>query len=125
MPVWERYSEKIKFTYRDSVVWEKHTVDKGIISKVIRDVESQSVNQEKLYNEFTDPVVALQDEDWRLPESAEKIFYSAYNLICALVEKDKSSEYFYLSINQAIDVIDAEKVLSEDEIKEILEENKK
>jgi hypothetical protein len=125
LPVWDNFSEKGKLTYRDSMVWQKHTVDKDIISKVIGEAEKPEGKFEKLYNEFTDPITAIQDDDWKPPASAGKIFYSAYNLLNAILTEDgDSSKYYYTSINQSIDVIDSEKLLSEEEIKEILKEFK-
>jgi hypothetical protein len=135
MPVWEKFSETGKLTYRDSTVWMKHHVDKYLLQNVIKEVEIISENSDKsetadpsekiinLYNDFSDPVTAIQDDDWKLPGPAEKIFFSVYNLLSAIVLKDESKEgesSYYVSINQAIDVIDSEKLLSEEEIKLIL-----
>jgi len=125
LPVWKNFSEKGKLTYRDSVVWQKHNVDRDIISKVIGEAEKPEGKFNKLYDEFTDPIIAIQDDDWKPPASAEKIFYSTYNLLNAILTEDgDSAKYYCTSINQSLDVIDSEKLLSEEEIKDILKEFK-
>jgi hypothetical protein len=137
LPVWEKFCEKGKLTYRDSTVWMKHNVDKNLLQDAIKEAENIPENFDELktngfggriknlYDDFTDPITAIHDEDWKLPESAEKIFFSVYNLLTAIIFKDENDtgeSNYYISINQAIDVIDSEKLLSEEEIKLILEE---
>lgn len=76
-----------------------------------------------MYKDFSDPVTALQDDDWELPCAVEKIFYSAYNLLNAIIFGDENTNgesSYYISANMAIDVIDSEKFITEEEIKSIL-----
>jgi hypothetical protein len=135
LPVWEKYSKKNKLTYRDSIVLLKHSVNKNLLHDVISEAEdilnnldsSKTVEGKEriktLYKDFSDPVTALQDDDWELPRDVEKIFYSAYNLLNAIIFGDENTNgesSYYISANMAIDVIGSEKFITEEEIKSIL-----
>jgi hypothetical protein len=135
LPVWNKYAEKNKLTYRDSIVWIKHNVDKNLLQITIDEIGKHLESSEPIlkiksneiltinYQNFIDPITAIQDDDWKLPAAVEKIFFSVYNLLNAILNTDDNSvNYYYTSINQAIDVIDSEKLLSEEEIKLILSE---
>jgi hypothetical protein len=139
-PVWEKFCDKGKLSYRDSTAWMKHNVDGNLLKDVIKEFDNISDNLDvlkttgfndrimNLYNKFSDPIIAIQDEDWKLPKPTEKLFYSVYNLLTAIILKDENESgesNYYISINQAIDVIDSEKLISAEEIKLILEEFKK
>ena len=139
LPVWDKYVKKNKLTYRDSIVWLKHSVDKNLLQNVIEEAENILKNPDSklkidnierlknLHKEFSDPITAIQDKDWKLPVAAEKIFYSAYIFLNAILFNDENQlgeSYYYVSINQSIDVIDSEKLLTEEEIKSILENAK-
>ena len=133
LPVWNNYTEKHKLTYRDSVTRSKHNVDKNLLAEVIKVADEISNKPDEpinagvekriksLCNNFIDPIVALQDDDWKLPEPAEKIFYSAYNLLNAITSVNiERANYYFISINQVIEIIDSEKILNEEEIKSIM-----
>jgi hypothetical protein len=139
LPIWDEYAEGNILTYRDTVVGLTHTVPKQLLADSIKEVEIYLSTQKllrklknnskllKLYSYFGDPIVALWDSDWELPEPVQKIFYSVYNLLGSIVDKNKiSSEEtkIYVSINQAIDAIETSGRLSEDQIKEILKQAK-
>jgi hypothetical protein len=137
LPVWNKYVEKNKLIYRDSIVWMKHYVDKYLLKSTIDEIGKHLESSEpilkikrneiltKNYQNFIDPITAIQDDDWKLPAAVEKIFFSVYNLLNAIINtNDNSVKYYYTSINQAIDVIDSEKLLSEKEIKLIIEQYK-
>ncbi len=132
MPAWKRFAAKGKLSYRDSVVWMKHEVDADILENAVQCAEkyfSESeekkktkllIEAENLLKEFEEPVTAMQDDDWKLPQAAEKFFYSVFNLLNALTCPDDRARYFYVSINQAIDAVESAGLLSEEEIKSIL-----
>ena len=80
-----------------------------------------------LNNQFLDPIIAIEDDDWKLPDDVLKIFYAVYNLIEAFSGRDKTvfgDSSIYISINQAIDSLETSKTLTEEEIKEILDKYK-
>jgi hypothetical protein len=73
--------------------------------------------------QFDDPIIALQDTDWELPNEVQKTFYAVYNLIDTLMGKKKTvfeESSIYVSINQAIDALETSKTLTFDEINKIL-----
>lgn len=72
--------------YIDSVVGMQHTIDRQLPRRVVEAIESSggippAAVVERLFTEISEPVVALQDDDWELPEDAELALYAAYNLL--------------------------------------------
>ncbi|MCX6318901.1 MAG: hypothetical protein NTW29_16600 [Bacteroidetes bacterium] len=130
LPLWEAYAAREELTYQDSVVGMKHSVEKELLEHTIDAVESFLANlksdQEKLLSysgDFTDPIVALQDGDWELPYGAEKVFYSVHNLLEAALGNEKTvfdEATIYVSINQSIDGLIHEQVMTEEEIRGVL-----
>jgi hypothetical protein len=130
LPIWEKYVDKVKvLEYTDTVVGMHHKVDHKIIeesielskSKLTQSLDSKRLK--KIQDDFSDPVVALQDLDWELPYCEESIFYAAYNLIEKLSGKEKSTfddELLYLVSNQTIDALTKAELYSFDEIKNTL-----
>jgi hypothetical protein len=139
LPIWDNYATNYKLSYRDSVVGLKHKVDKNILKNAIVEAETY-INLSKIkknidgknklteiLGHFDDPIVALQDTDWELPDEVEKTFYAVYNLIESLYGSEKTvfdDSTIYVSINQAIDALITSKTLTFDEINIILEEIK-
>lgn len=77
--------------------------------------------------QFRDPIVALQDLDWELPNEVERTFYAVHNLLDSLLGKEKTvvnEATIYVTINQAIEALESSNLLTEKEIREILYENK-
>ncbi len=137
LPVWNSYAEKNKLSYRDTVVGLTHSVDKKLLQNAIDTVgEYLHLNKLKkfidgkkelleLRRQFDDPIVALQDTDWELPDEVQKIFYAVYNLIDTLVGKEQTvfgDSTIYVSINQVLNALQTSKMLTVDEIKVILTE---
>lgn len=132
LPLWENYAYKNDLFYRDTVVGLPHSVDKKLLETTIDTIEKyQESNKLKktstgkgellrLRSLFDDPVVALQDNDWDLPDEIRLIFYSVYNLIDTFLGNDQSS--MYVSINQSVDALETSKVLTSDEIRKMLYE---
>ncbi len=135
LPEWEKFAKKPQnLSYFDTVVGLQHKVDKKIIHKTILISKNWLKNSnsklelEKLLETYVEPIVALQDEDWIIPQNIKLIFYSAYNLMCKLNGETKTifgENQTYLTVNQAIDAILKSKILSEYQIFEILEKHKK
>ena len=110
-----------------------HKVDSNLLAKTIISVEEYlSSNKSKvillnLRGQFEDPIVALQDTDWKLPGEVQTTFYSVFNLVEACLGKTKNSFgdlTIYVSINQAIESLEISKTLTSEEIKEILYDKK-
>ena len=132
LPIWGKFADKTKLSYRDSVVGLIHTVSKTLLIDTVNAVEIYlSSNKTKgkeglinLHEQFIDPEVALQDGDWELPDDVLKTFFAVFNLIEALIENETSTfdnSTIYVSINQAIDALESSKTLSFEEINKIIE----
>jgi len=139
LPIWDNYADKNDLSYRDTVVGMQHSVDRKLLLTTINAVEEylNSNKLKKIFNgkgkllelsrQFNDPIVALQDCDWELPDEVLKTFYSVHNLLDTLVEKEQTvfgESTIYVSINQAVDAIEKSKTLTFEEINEILNEIK-
>ena len=137
LPIWNKYAEVNYLTYRDSVVGMVHNVDKHLLENAINAIDQFihlnlfkrfSYKRYKLLNisnQFTDPVVALQDLDWELPNDVELVFYSTYNLMKAAIGQDSSAfgeSTIYISINQSIDALTETKMFSIEQIQKILDD---
>jgi len=128
LPIWDKYALKKKLTYRDSIVGIKHTIEKNLLLNTITAVESYLVSNDKhtllqLYSSFQEPIVALQDDDWELPNEVCKTFYSVYNLLKGVLENKENTfgeESLYVCVNQAIEATDTAKLLSIEVIKTML-----
>src|SRR5688572_7266621 len=131
LPIWDKYADNNILSYRDTVVGLSHTVPKQLLSDTINEIENRFATQKflriikdnskllKLYSYFDDPIVALQDSDWELPEQVKKTFYSVYNLIGSIIYKNITAideSRLYVSINQVIDAIKTADILSENQI---------
>lgn len=139
LPIWDNYADNNILSYRDTVVGLTHTVPKQLLSNTINEIENHFATQKlsriikdpskllKLYSYFDDPIVALQDSDWELPEQVKKTFYSVYNLIGSIIHKNMATideSRLYITINQAIDAIKTADILSENQINQILQRMK-
>jgi len=137
LPIWDNYAKKNKLAYHESVVGVKHTLIKDLLQETIETIESSSIlqntdipveNEDKLlllYRQFSDPVIALQDNDWQLPDEVIQTFYAVYNLIDTIIDSRQikfSGTSFYVSINQAINALETSETLTFDEINKLLEE---
>jgi len=133
IPIWDNYANKNALTYRDTVVGLTHAVDKHLLLNTIDTVEKHlqiNKSDNKLYNirrQYADPVVALQDFDWELPEEVQATFYSVYNLLEASLGKVRTTFNeltIYVSINQAVNALMTSKMITIDEINNILDDIK-
>ena len=136
LTIWNKYADKNKLAYRDTVVGLHHSVDKNLLKNTINTVEKYiSTSKAAIKNtellplskQFSDPIVALQDTDWELPNEVVLTFYAVYNLLnSALGEERKaaSETIIYIAINQAIAALESSKLLTEAEIREVLYQNK-
>lgn len=101
---WESYCaqqnpEQQPLTYFDTVVGMIHQVEVDLPRKALAEVEQEQV-QSKLYSAYNEPIVALQDQDWELPEYAEYAYYALYNLWRKYMLKQRLDPL--LILNQAL-----------------------
>ncbi len=139
LPIWNKYAKKNEPTYRDTVVGLQHSVKRTLLKNTIDAVEkyiaTNTIGKAILKNtelislsrQFSDPIVALQDHDWELPNEIKKTFYSVHNLLDSVLGKEKTvfnETTIYVTINQAIDALLSSKLMTEKEIRKILYDNK-
>ncbi len=75
--VWERHAPGLKLAYRDSVVGMHHEIDPALPRRTLLASEDRAA----LEKEWLEPITALQDDDWELPDAARDAFYAAYNAV--------------------------------------------
>ena len=136
LPIWTEFAQNNKLEYTDTVVGMHHRIDENIVDKAISFAKVQFENKEGVLKsflrhratkfieqEFWEPITALQDLDWEIPEPPKLVFYSAYNLIEKLAGKENSvlgELIIYVSINQSIDAIQRKGIISNEEVREIV-----
>ena len=139
LPIWDKYANKYELTYQDTVVGLNHSVDRQLLQMTINAVEKfVATNIIKrsiikyfyllsLDRQFNDPIVALQDTDWELPYEIERAFYAVHNLLDAALGKEKTvfnETTIYVAINQAVDALVSSKIMTEEQIRNIIYERK-
>ena len=130
IPLWDKYSDKHKLSYRDSVVGLKHTVSRKLPKETVESIEklldagkTYSDGIPGIHEQYIDPVIALQDDDWKLPGEILNVFYSSYNLAEAFTSAEEmlsEDSAIYISINQSIDALTESKTMTHEEINTIL-----
>ena len=84
LPIWQTFADSHELTYRDTVVGLRHEVNKNLLYDSVLLCQGATLVKtqlKKLLDEFCDPIVALQDDDWELPEEVRFVFYAVYNLL--------------------------------------------
>jgi hypothetical protein len=139
LPLWDKYADKNELTYQDTVVGLHHSVDRQLLQKTINTVEQfvasniikrtiiKNVDLLSLDRQFSDPIVALQDTDWELPNEVERTFYAVHNLLNASLGQEKTAfneTTIYVAINQAVDALSSSNTMTAEEIRNILYDRK-
>jgi hypothetical protein len=135
LPIWKDYAfKKRRLTYRDTIAGLVHHVDRDLLENTLNSCrsltdaiseDSLKVAMSKLYRYetcFEDPIIAIQDSDWNLPEAVECVFYSVYNLLRSVLGKVESTfgeSSLYVSINQASNALILSKRMSPEAIAEL------
>lgn len=135
VPIWHNYAENGNLHYRDSVVGLQHSVDKNLLTNTLRLVGkycSANLNQKLLAKDdellglkmlFSDPIIALQDDDWNLPKDVENVFYGIYNILNAALGEEVTmfgESTIYISINQALTALDFSGQIATEELKAMM-----
>lgn len=135
IPEWDKFStEKSNLWYSDSVVGLTHHIRPEIVNDIL-DLIVQRLQFPKLLDkikelrrEIAEPIVALQDDDWDIPEHI-KLFFYACNSILDRFAGEKltrfSEDQMYLAINQICDSILTAKIKNYAELNEILSQFRK
>jgi hypothetical protein len=129
LPIWQEYAANNELTYRDTVVGLSHTVNANLLYNSIAFCKTETFESaagkpilNDLYEEFRDPIVALQDSDWKLTYSVETVFYAVYNLLRGLRDgvSYTGELIHYTSVNQAADALETSGLMTIEEIKKII-----
>jgi len=105
---------KETINYIDSVVGIRHEVDRRLPNDALESAKSQKdlAGVEERYRE---PIVALQDDDFELPDNIEFAYYAIYNVFRKYVLNQEIDNG--LIINQALaseeDISKRDEILSE------------
>lgn len=127
--IWDHYTSNNKLYYRDTVVGLSHTVRPQLLSDTIKFCKEtymiKPIRKDvfgKLLEEFSDPIVAIQDSDWELPYPVETTFHAVYNLLKGNVEQLTNFDEIthYVSVNQAADALTEDGVMSIEEIRNLI-----
>ncbi|MEO8705731.1 MAG: hypothetical protein ABI867_37210 [Kofleriaceae bacterium] len=85
LEVWRRYRHDGKpLEYVDSVIGIRHTVDDGLPQRALAEVDAylagEYVDAKQSDADFTEPIVAMQDDDLDLPRPVAQAYYAIFNL---------------------------------------------
>jgi len=125
LPLWEDYSSKNSMEYFDSVVGMHHVINKDMVPRTLELVKKELANRNSQLNdlrllkkEFVEPLVALQDSDWELPNAVQRTFYAASNLVEKVLGESTTpfdEPLIYVVINQAFDALISANVFTVDQ----------
>ncbi|MBN2497213.1 MAG: FHA domain-containing protein [Deltaproteobacteria bacterium] len=109
LPVWRAHAAGATLAYHDSVVGMHHVVDRDLPRRALAFVWACVGRGEfgpcfELARGFGEPVCALQDEDWLLPEAPRMAYYAAYNTFNLCTGWELASEkarVFAMAVHQA------------------------
>lgn len=98
--VWEDYYDRNgTLEYVETVAGTKQVVDRGLPAAAIRAVETGSDAENVAYR-YQEPIAAMQDDDFNLPDDIELAYYSIYNLFRRYVSSRIDDDW--LIVNQAL-----------------------
>lgn len=79
--VWQRIAPSLTLDYRDRVVGATHRVDGWLPRRALMFLIRAEGDGAALAGEYVEPVTALRDGDWSLPELAAYAFCACYNAL--------------------------------------------
>ncbi len=133
LPVWKKYIYSPEFLHYATFADAQNKIESSLLQKSIEEIKlisntklagSENKNIIQLYNDFVNPVIALQDGIWITPYPVKKIFLSVYYLLKSIVEKTSSNDketFLSTAISYAIECLELSKLYSSDEITSFLE----
>jgi hypothetical protein len=127
--IWDDYASNHGLSYRDSVVGLSHTIRPQLLADAIGFCKMSSFYKllhkgefDKLFWEFREPIVAMQDLDWELPYPVERTFYAVNNLLGGHQEKVTVFDEltYYVAVNQAVDALAENGTMEIEEIRKLI-----
>jgi hypothetical protein len=85
LAVWERYRAGAEpLVYHDGVVGMRHVVDDTLPARALADIDAHlcgdKTDRERIDAEYSEPIVAMQDDDFDPPGPIAQAYYAIYNL---------------------------------------------
>lgn len=79
---WMTWAAKEKPVYVDTVVGMRHVVDIDLPVRALEQVRQRHENPDPsdVIQAYVEPIVALHDMDWEMPNNLELAYYAVYNL---------------------------------------------
>jgi hypothetical protein len=123
LPIWDAFAtQKRARSYYDGVVGLHHVISETLPTRALALAQSALADPTycarhegtqllgALKHEFVEPIVALQDDDWELPDAVRLVFYAHSNLVEHLAGKvtfPNGETALYVALNQAIDALES------------------
>jgi hypothetical protein len=135
LPIWEAFAATDDLHYYDGVVGMSHTIAPDLLARALAEARAcidapgfeeqphAAGRMKSLRHEFLEPIVALQDMDWELPQTVQLAFYAVSNLVDGLTGTETTVHgegIRYVVANQAIDALQREGRVQRPEIHAIL-----
>ncbi len=132
MPIWTRFAEKDDRSYVDGVVGLRHVISATLPQEALAIMKAElsqpghcrsetgAAALKALSHEFVEPIVALQDDDWELPEPVRLVFFAHSNLLEYLNGKTifyGGESALYVVVNQTIDALEKSGIMDTPQIK--------
>ena len=134
LPVWEQYAAKGILVYKENANESGYHVNKDLLYNSLTYLKSNFTllttpgkmvltGLTKYQNEFIGPVMALADGYWKLPYAVKKVFYAVYQILKGILNYNEQEVNFDFShsITDSLDAIDIADLLTEKQVREILE----
>lgn len=122
LPIWDEFASNADArAYHDGVVGMHHVISETLLARALAVAQAALHHSSDMSNpastdaigillhEFIEPIVALQDDDWELPDAVKLIFYAHSNLIEHLSGNKVflgGESALYVAVNQAIDALE-------------------
>lgn len=102
---WSEFASAENFSYADSVLGLRHEIDSDLPSRVLSCVRGNLENLGTdfgfaLQEEYLEPLAALGDGDFKMPENALEAFTSFHHLLTAAMDAEKK-QHFSVAVQQA------------------------
>lgn len=133
LPVWKKYTCSPEFLRYAKFADAQNKIESNLLQKSIEEIKLASSNKfawhenkniKQLYNDFVNPVIALQDGVWTTTYPVKKIFLSIYYLLKSIIENNSANDkeiFLSTAIGYATDCLDLSKLYTSDEITSFLE----
>ena len=134
LQIWEQYALRSTLKFTENVNESSRIIKSGLLGDSLLHIKRHAIllnkkgNKEytklkRYYDQFIIPVTALTDGYWKLPYAVKKVFYAVYQILKGIIDNDNpiTNIDFSNSINNSLEVIDITNLLTEKQIRDILE----